>query len=296
MFEQILLPLDGSQAAEMVFPYVTEIASRFGSRITLTRVIESNTPDDEREARSYLKDSREKIKTLMKQWQARDESEVRLTVLTGNPAIEILNHAGKTGCNLIAVASRGESKEGQWPLGNVAAKILRASNAPVLLVRKSVGEPEMRQKSIIKKILVPLDGSKWGEAALTWAESLAKMLEAEIVLFRVIQPSKLLPSEAAGFAWAPTREFEATVKNSIVDYLNRIKGPLQKRVPNISLAITEGFPADQIIDYSEANSVDLITMSTHGRSGIGRWVYGSVTDKVLHAGEKPILVVRPKRV
>ncbi len=176
MFEQILVPLDGSLAAETVLPYVIEIASRFGSRITLTRVIDSNTPDDEREARSYLKDSREKIKALLKQWQARDESEVHLTVLTGNPAIEILNHAIKIGCNLIALASRGESKEGPWPLGNIAAKILRASNAPVLLVRKPVGEPEMRQKSIIKKILVPLDGSELGEAALKWAESLAKML------------------------------------------------------------------------------------------------------------------------
>ena len=63
-----------------------------------------------------------------------------------------------------------------------------------------------------------------------------------------------------------------------------------------STAIEVGLPAQQIIDYAGANDIDLIAMSSHGRTGVGRWVFGSVTDKVLHAGNTAVLVVRAVKV
>jgi len=60
--------------------------------------------------------------------------------------------------------------------------------------------------------------------------------------------------------------------------------------------VRSGAAADQILEYAEANGIDLIAMSTHGRSGIGRWVFGSVTDKVLHAGDTAVLTVRATKL
>jgi len=64
---------------------------------------------------------------------------------------------------------------------------------------------------------------------------------------------------------------------------------------NTSSELRSGSAAEEIITYAEENNIDLIAMSTHGRSGIGRWVFGSVTDKVLHAGDVPVLTVRASK-
>jgi nucleotide-binding universal stress UspA family protein len=85
---------------------------------------------------------------------------------------------------------------------------------------------------------------------------------------------------------------KAKRRNLAFAYLNDIVKPLEKRGLKISTAVAFGSPADQILDYAKAKSVDVIAMSTHGRSGVGRWVFGSVTGKVLHAGDAAVLVVR----
>jgi nucleotide-binding universal stress UspA family protein len=292
MFEQIIVPLDGSNVAEITLPYVTEIASRFGSRITLMRV---SDPITENEAHTYIREVASRMRLQLKDWQARDEAEVSSELRTGNPALQIINYANEIACNLIAIASRGASGEGPWSLGNVAGKVLRSSNIPVLLVRKAADVEAVSQKRLIKKILVPLDGSRLGETAIPLIVSLARMLEAEIVLFQVIEPSRYLLAshDFSGLSMLTLDEYEKSVRASALRYLNTTKELVQKTVPDVSVVTVEGMVADGIIDYARANSADLIAMATHGRSGIGRWVFGSVTDKVLHAGDTPVLVVRP---
>jgi nucleotide-binding universal stress UspA family protein len=79
-------------------------------------------------------------------------------------------------------------------------------------------------------------------------------------------------------------------------YLNSTALVFQKAGMKVSIVVMVGVPADRIIDYATENDVDLIAMSTHGRSGVGRWVFGSVTEKVLHAGDTPVLAVRPEEI
>jgi nucleotide-binding universal stress UspA family protein len=83
-------------------------------------------------------------------------------------------------------------------------------------------------------------------------------------------------------------------KNLAIAYLDDIGKPLKARGLKVSSAVAGGYAAERIINYAESNSIDLIAMSTHGRTGMGRWVFGSVTDKLLHAGNKPLLVIHPK--
>jgi nucleotide-binding universal stress UspA family protein len=294
MFKQIIMPLDGSHAAEKVLRYVVEIGAGFGSRIILTTVNNANDPFAAVENRSYLQETANKIRLQLGEKQTQHNTDVDIEVRTGNPAVEILDFAEETNCDLIALSGRGASGEGLWSLGSVAAKVLQASSIPILLVKKPADNFAPDEKRLVNTILVPLDGSELGEAALSVATELAKVLETKIVLLQVMEPVRTLIKEDTVTGHERAAEYEKLLSHSILGYLKKTKDIVQKSVPEVSVLVREGSPAGQIIDYSATNAIDLIAMSTHGRSGIGRWPLGSVTDKVLLVGEKPVLVVRPK--
>ncbi|MDO8568926.1 MAG: universal stress protein [Dehalococcoidales bacterium] len=288
MYERILAPLDGSGNAEIVLPYAEEIAAKFGAEIDLVSVAESGTTDVRHLLRSYLEHITEQVVRDVREWSPVKELAVNIEVLAGKPADQIVDYAGKAGAGLIVLANRGSSGQGPWFLGSTAAKILRATEKPVLLVRAAAGEKALRQRRLIKRILLPLDGSDTGEAAIPHAEMLAKILGAELVLFEVVEPEQTWSGEVS----YPTPEKQDRRKLFALPYLEGAANPLKRKGLAVGTAVAIGSPADQIIDYAKANAIDLIAMSTHGHSGMGRWVFGSVTDKVLHAGETPVLVVR----
>ena len=292
MFEHILVPLDGSSAAEIVFPYVVEIASMFNSSIFLARVAESASPAVNDECRSYLEGAARQLKSQFVNRGNDGNSTVQTRVLSGNPAIELLKYAAETSAGLIAVASRGASSEGPWPLGNIAAKILRASSFPVLLVRKRPENARLVQKKLFQKILAPLDGSRLGEAAIPLATALSGKTGAEIVLFRVVEPAAAFTGPTGEIAWNFMSNYEKNARGPVMSYLERTKESLDKNLPGISTAMGEGLPANEIIDYAHVNNVDLIAMSSHGRSGPSRWAYGSVADKVFRSACVPLLMIR----
>lgn len=275
MLEQIVVPLDGSNTAEMVLPYVTGIASRCGSEVTLLRVSEPNTVMFQ-EYRSYLEDVATKMRADLISWKASDQTGVEATVPLGSPVTEILRYVNDRNCGLVAIASRGASNQEQWPLGETADRILRGSSCPVLLIRKRIESRLLEEKRIFRRIMLPLDGSKWGEAAVTLVQTLANALEAEIILFHSTR--------------ANTSDER---REALSVYFESVARALKEGGSKVTNVVTEGHPADTILDYAGANGVDLIAMSTHGRSGINRWVFGSVTEKVLNAGDTAVLVVRP---
>jgi nucleotide-binding universal stress UspA family protein len=296
MFKQVLVPLDGSKTAEDVLPYVCEIAANYNTLVVLTRVTEPNISLNE--CRAYLETAARALRSRLKAFLPENSAEVDIRVLTGNPAFEILNFAGEMACDLIIIANRGASEQGEWPLGSIAGKILRVSDCPVLLVRKNILFPALNGKMLINRIMLPLDGSKLGEAALPLARELGRTTGAEVVLYRVIEPAIIIASTGTELTRGTGMEYGEAVRSShakplVLDYLNRIRESLEKDGVISAVVIGEGYPADRIIDYAELNSIDLITISTHGLSGISRWVLGSVTDKVLHAGNTAVLVAQP---
>ena len=148
-----------------------------------------------------------------------------------------------------------------------------------------------------EKILMPLDGSKTGEAALPYVEDLVSKLsprvKVELTLIRVV--SLLTHYVAAGEAVTPIpytdREMEQ-IQQQARDYLNKAAEGIRSEKISVDIRVGIGNAAEEIINAADEIDVDLIAMSTHGRHGISRWAFGSVTDKVLTAGNKPMLVVR----
>ncbi len=139
-----------------------------------------------------------------------------------------------------------------------------------------------------KKILVPLDGSKLSEKALVHAHELAKQTTAEIVLLQVVVfPTRdydVIPMDVAVSA-----EVIAETKR----YLEHAAGDLRRLGMRVTTQVEVGYVADQIIDYAASHEVDLIVMSTHGRTGPARWLIGSVADRVAHGSKVPVFMVRP---
>jgi len=122
-------------------------------------------------------------------------------------------------------------------------------------------------------------------------------LGSELILFQTFTP----PALEGAYRYpsiSPTtlKEAEEHTRESAMDYLDSLGKAFQEKGLTTSSVVRTGSAADKILEYAEANRIDLIAMSTHGRSGIGRWVLGSVTDKVLHAGDTAVLTVRATKV
>lgn len=149
-----------------------------------------------------------------------------------------------------------------------------------------------------KKILVPLDGSELAECVLSHVKNLSSPNELpEIILFRVCEPPVIL----ADFPAILQEDWDDHVKKETEHmnqqcslYLNVVEQKLKQSGLSVTTQTALGRPAEQIIEYAEKNKVDVILMATHGRSGISRWAYGSVADKVLRSSPVPVMVIRPE--
>jgi len=151
---------------------------------------------------------------------------------------------------------------------------------------------------MFERILVPLDGSEVGESALSHVADLVSKLspevKVEVTLLQVLRPVR--PYVVSGYEVpniAYTEKEIEEIKKKAVDYLNKAGEILRSKGAAVTARVGVGDASEEIVKASEEINADLIAMSTHGRSGLSRWAFGSVTDKVLRrGGQVPILTVR----
>lgn len=141
-----------------------------------------------------------------------------------------------------------------------------------------------------KKILVPLDGSLLAEAALPHAEALAKSENAEIVLLRVaVTPARYI------FAHNPAEGNNVIrmIEKEAEDYMEEEVARLKNEGVKVTGITRDGPAPDKILEVAEETHADVIAMSTHGRTGITRWLLGSVADRVVHYSHIPVMLIHP---
>ena len=151
-----------------------------------------------------------------------------------------------------------------------------------------------------ERILIPLDGSELGEAALRYVEGLVSRLtsgaKVEVTLFHVITTlthAVDIRGGGAGVTVPYTESELEQMKSKAMEYLNEVAEGLIGKGATVTFKVAVGqAPAEEIIKAEEEVNADLVAMSTHGRAGITRWAFGSVTDKVLRGGKVPVLMVR----
>lgn len=282
MFKQIVVTLDGSGLAEVALPYAEELVGRLHSRLVLLHVRESG---DEKGHRRYLANLVRSVKQNVATCHGADTIQAKAVIVDGNPAEEIINYVEAHDIDLTIMATHGRSGLSRWAMGSVADKVLRGMSRPVALIRARGSHADVCLDGILGKILAPLDGSEASEAALPYIEELARKLGAKVVLLQVV-PRDAYSEE---IRWIEIKEFEQCIAKT---YLQHVQNDLQKQGVQVGFDIRVGHPAREIIDLAMEAGASIIGMSTHGRSGVDRWVFGSVAEKVLRAGNTPVLLVR----
>ena len=145
-----------------------------------------------------------------------------------------------------------------------------------------------------QRILVPLDGSELAECVLPHVEAVAKGCGVrEVIFIRVVEPFE----RTGGFSEVTYSEedikrINAEKKDAAGSYLSRIVDQVKYDSVNLKSEALTGKAAECIAEYATKNEVDLIVIATHGRSGISRWVWGSVADRLLRSACVPVLMVR----
>ncbi len=137
---------------------------------------------------------------------------------------------------------------------------------------------------MFKQILVPLDGSALAEAILPQVTELARVHDAELVLLRV--------ALAHAFPGADPTEAQLQAVRESEKYLEEVEKELKARGLRVATVVRYGQAGEEILDHAAFAGIELIAMSTHGRTGVSRWVLGSVAEKVLRASTTPLLLVR----
>ncbi len=147
------------------------------------------------------------------------------------------------------------------------------------------------------KIMVPLDGSNLAECVMPHLEAVISGFKStEVVLVRVVNPVRLPVSVPAqgnfGFTEKDRQQLEANRKKAAGEYLEKMAGSLDIPGTIFSFTVLEGNPANMLADHATENAVDLIVIASHGRSGVSRWVMGSVAERIMRTSCAPVMMVR----
>jgi nucleotide-binding universal stress UspA family protein len=267
MITKILLTLDGSENSEKAVPWVRQFAGQEKAQVVLLQVLPRRSdreewPRERAEARDYL---------------LRFEREfnysgipTKILVRRGNPAQEIVDAAGDQGCDLIVMSTRGGSTVKRWVIGGVTEQVMRLSKVPVLPVWSSLPMPKQGH---VRRLIVPLDGSKRAESIVWWSIRLAMLLKSKLVFLHVRSKGK-----------------EGITFEALERRMTRISKSLCKQGLNAEFKLQSGDAADRILAFADRN--DLILTTTHGFGGVKRWMFGSVAEKLVHAGTAPVLVYK----
>lgn len=306
----MLVPLDGSEFAEAVFPYAKELVARLGMTAVLLHIV----PSEERGFfapihRAYVRQTADSIREQAAKVQEKigvqpERNPVRVEgeTVTGSPGDEILRYAETKSVDLILMATHGRTGARHWALGRVAERVLRQSKVPVWVVRADVPDAMPYDRWPKKTLVVTLDGSELAESILTHVEALAQQNgeAVEVVLVMVCEPPVMPTYEGQDESDTPpdwteyVLEEEVLCRKTAAEYLGEIEKRLKERNITVRSEVLAGKASEAIIDYATRNPQSMIMMTTHGRTGLRRLVYGSVAESVLLGVSNPIFLVRTR--
>ena len=297
MFKKILVPLDGSDRAEQAVVIAVKLAEFARSEIILLRVPDyaaTTAPFEEVSDYTWMRDSLDPAQdeaqaylSFVQNKIAHPDIMVRTIVAEGDRADGIVKTAVSAKIDLIVMSTHGRTGLSRMMLGSITKKVLQKAPCPVLAVRSA---------EAINRILIPLDGTRLSESALDPGLAAAKATGSRITLIRVHSEVPLYPEQTT-----PVEQFDTDINQFLPElYYENATQRLQQIVTNqqgsgvdIDFKILTGEVASTILDYIHAEKIGLVVMATHGRTGLNRLIYGSITEKILHNTTANMLIIRP---
>ncbi|WP_071517413.1 universal stress protein [Geitlerinema sp. PCC 9228] len=307
MYQTILVPLDGSERAEKVIPYVEHLAQYEQAKVVFAEAIEPATRsavvNPEQEEVTFKPQNISKVKEYLESWRDKFQSQgftAEILLLRGVAVDAILHAADIVKADLVAMTSQGYTGLSKMFYGSVASGVFNRLQRPLLIVRSGSEMAEVHNRNI----LVPLDGSKRSEKAIPHAKGIAQLYGAQLLLVRVVRTSQQAtvavdvnqdfrePQVSEPLFNKVGRHQEVERLQKAKDYLLNWKSTLQERGFSVDVSLLYGRPIDSIARIAKNKDVDLIAMTSHGQSGLERIFYGSVASGLMHRLSCPFLLVR----
>jgi nucleotide-binding universal stress UspA family protein len=311
MIRSVLVPLDGSPFGEHALPLARGIARRSGATLHLVHVHQPLTavyaagagPEGDIDAalkeweQAYLADTARRL-------GGGPSFPVTTKVVEGDVVEALKGRAEETQADLVVLTTHGRGPLGRFWLGSIADKLLRLSPVPLLLVRPQESPPDLTQDVLVKRVLLPLDGTPEAEQVLGPALALGALTDACYTLVRAAVPAvrqSYLPdgSTAQGLAHSSLEQIaerERRAEGEARSYLESVAARLRGRGLRVDTRlVVDEQPAPRILGEARSTGADLIAIQTHGRRGLQRLLLGSVADKVVRGSAVPVLVSRPRQ-
>ncbi|MBI4198081.1 MAG: universal stress protein [Chloroflexi bacterium] len=301
MYKRILVPLDGSKLAEQVLPYVGAFAAALGSTVELLRCIEPVSPEMAdptpgillgKVTESFLARANDYLETVSQSLRRAGIS-ISHAAYEGDPATKIIEAAERDPTTLIAMSTHGRSGLTRWVMGSITSKVLQVTENPMLVIHPREGGAATGRVKL-SHLVVPLDGSRIAEQILPHAIAVAKALKLKTILVRVTPA----PADYYRYMEYPVgryQDFSKEVDEAAQQDLQDTEAKLlQQGIAQVERRLMHGQPAAAVVDVVKAVPESLVSMTTHGRSGIGRWMLGSVADRVVRYTGSPVLLIRAK--
>lgn len=285
MFKKILVPQDGSELSRGITPWVCQVAKVCGSQADVLFV----SPNERTSGLSAT--LRQRLVEGVAEFH-RAGIEAQLKVSDGPAAEVIVSRSEKDGYDLIAMSTHGRSGIGRWVYGSTTDKVVQTTNVPLLLAR-STELPETKVQESIDTLVVGLDGSARAESALDSVTYLAKKMAAKVIVVRAIAP--LMTAAVGEQAGVSQGDFLLRLREDAEEYVAGVVARLASDEIQSKSMVAVGDAATAIIDRAEEAGISLVAITSHGRTGLKRWILGSVADRVLRASSQPVLLLRAPR-
>lgn len=286
MYENILLPFDGSDGAAEILQHAAEIAHWADATIRVlfvadtTRnsvtVVETQVVDTlVQQGEDIVEEAEKTLRTL--------GSDSDSDVIQGNPAPTIAEYAERYDHDLIVMPTHGRKGVSRYLLGSVTEKVVRLASVPVLTARM---QPDEQLTFPYENILIPTDGSTGAARAAEYGLSLATALDATIHVLSVVEEGSLGVDVRSGMAG---QEREQAATDAVEDVMSEAE---TIGVTNTVRLIEHGTPVQKILDIIDSNDIDAVVMGTTGQRRTDRILLGSVAKKTIRSAPVPVITVR----
>lgn len=285
MYEDVLIPFDGSEGAAEVLHHASEIAHWAGAtshvlyvadtnRDSVT-VVEGRTVDAlVREGEDVVEEATETLDTLGVPYET--------DIVQGNPAPTIVEYAERYDQDLVVMPTHGREGLSRYLIGSVSEKVVRLSSVPVLTVRM---QPDEQLTFPYESILIPTDGSAAATHAAEHLVELAAALGATVHVLSVVDDSALGPDVRSTIAGKESEQAATDAVEAVVSEAET------RGVTNTVRHIEHGRPAEEIRNCIESNEIHAVGMGTTGRRGTDRIFLGSVAEKSVRSAPVPVMTV-----
>jgi len=289
MYDTVLVPTDGSDHAVRAADHAAALADRFGATVNVLAAVDVESAAGAFDAGGVTESF---VETLEQQAKADvesvtdaigDEVPTATELIRGRPEDVVVDYATDNDVDLIAMGTHGRTGIDRVVAGSVTERVLRRGPVPVLTARHS----ERTVSPTYDDVAIPYDGSDAASAALDHAVAIAGATDATLHAVSVVE----IPATAGH----PELTLSPGVLETHDEHAEATADEAADRAREADVdtttAIVNGAPADAVLDYVADNDVDMIAMGTHGRTGIGRYLLGSTTERVVRRADPPVVAV-----